>query len=73
MSDYTTENFETIYALLMKSHEEWKRIERIRGVALELLDVLTEADNRINWEAHGFGNDFADRVERVIMDANGTS
>ena len=28
--------------------------------------ALAEADRRIAWEAHGFGNDFAERVEAAL-------
>ena len=34
--------------------------------ATRLRALLAEADRRIAWEAHGFGNDFADRVEAAL-------
>ena len=35
-------------------------------MADELADILGQADKRIAWETFGFGNDFADTVERTL-------
>ena len=46
-----------------------KAADRIVTLAAErdrLREALAEADRRIAWEAHGFGNDFAERVEAAL-------
>ena len=48
------------------AHEAAKRIEQLTAERDRLRALLAEADRRIAWEAHGFGNDFADRVEAAL-------
>ena len=42
------------------------RIEQLTAERDRLRALLAEADRRIAWEAHGFGNDFAERVEAAL-------
>ena len=48
---------------------EYVRADIVQNLTAErdrLRALLAEADRRIAWEAHGFGNDFAERVEAAL-------
>ena len=50
-------------------HLAGRIITAMRALTAErdrLRALLSEADRRIVWEAHGFGNDFAERVEAAL-------
>ena len=48
------------------AHEAADLIEQLTAERDRLRALLAEADRRIAWEAHGFGNDFAERVEAAL-------
>ena len=45
-------------------------IKQLTAERDRLRALLAEADCRIAWEAHGFGNDFAERVEAALKGEN---
>ena len=54
----------------LSDFDDWEdaadRIEQLTAERDRLRALLGEADRRIAWEAHGFGNDFAERVEAAL-------
>ena len=48
------------------NHVALCRAESAEAERDRLRALLSEADRRIVWEAHGFGNDFAERVEAAL-------
>ena len=43
-----------------------RRVADVEAERDRLRSLLAEADCRIVWEGHGFGNDFAERVEAAL-------